>query len=280
MNHRVIDVSNEASHSLRDQACPTLVWIGISDLVIDDSYQRPLNRSNWTAIRNIAKNFQWNRFAPILVAPVEGGKFAIVDGQHRIHAAAICGIESVPAMTTAMSQSEQASAFSWVNGAVTKISVFHVYKAALVAREQWAIECKGVVEASGCRLMTSYAASSQKKPGEIFCLGLISDHVEKGRGQMVTKGLAAVLNSDSEQNPRLYTSRILRPWFGALAQEPTLCALDLNDFCAEVDLAKTIDGVDIIRKQPDYLGKTSFEIAKIILIGLMKKHFRMAAAIK
>lgn len=75
---------------------PKLEWIDISDLVVDDSYQRPIARAGKTNIARIVSNFRWCYFAAVVVSPIEGGKYAIVDGQHRVTAAAILGITSVP----------------------------------------------------------------------------------------------------------------------------------------------------------------------------------------
>ena len=133
---------------------PMLEWLPIRKLVVDDRYQRPLTGTSWAAIRKIAGAFHWSRFAPVLVAPVEGGLYAIIDGQHRTHAAALCGFTSVPAMAVHMTAREQASAFTWVNGQVLRINQHQVYRAALAAGEDWALRCRDAVEAAGCRLMT------------------------------------------------------------------------------------------------------------------------------
>ena len=116
-------------------SAPILQWVKIVDLVVDDRYQRDLKFGNWKAIRRIAQNFKWSRFSPVFVAPVEGGKFAIIDGQHRTHAAAICGFSEVPCQVVHMSRDEQAAAFAAVNGLVTKVTLWNIYKAALVAAE-------------------------------------------------------------------------------------------------------------------------------------------------
>jgi len=53
-----------------DQPAPMLDWIALDRMVIDDSYQRPLNRANWVVIHKIAADFRWSRFGPILVSPI------------------------------------------------------------------------------------------------------------------------------------------------------------------------------------------------------------------
>ena len=59
---------------------PFLEWIEINKLVVDVTYQREIGRRGAANVNQIAENFDWSKFAPVIVAPVEGGHFAIVDG--------------------------------------------------------------------------------------------------------------------------------------------------------------------------------------------------------
>jgi ParB-like nuclease domain len=70
---------------------PFLEWIETDKLVVDVTYQREIGRRGATNVNQIAENFDWSKFAPVIVAPVEGGQFAIVDGQHRTTAAILRG---------------------------------------------------------------------------------------------------------------------------------------------------------------------------------------------
>jgi hypothetical protein len=77
-----------AGAAFGDRNPAMLQWLALDRLVIDDAYQRPLLPGTWKSIEKIAANFQWSRFSPVLVAPIAGGLFAVIDGQHRVHAAA------------------------------------------------------------------------------------------------------------------------------------------------------------------------------------------------
>ncbi|NKW09813.1 ParB N-terminal domain-containing protein [Ochrobactrum tritici] len=100
----------------------------------------------------------------MLCAPIEGGRYSIIDGQHRVHAAAMCGVEAVPCQIVQIDKKEQAASFAAVNGNVTKITTVNLLKAALAAGEQWALECKSVADAAGCKLMLSNGSSLTKNP--------------------------------------------------------------------------------------------------------------------
>jgi hypothetical protein len=192
---RPIDLGGRARTRGRKAVRPDLTWLDIERLRLDDSYQRPLGKGNWRNIETIAADFDWARFTPILAAPLEGGLFAIIDGQHRTHAAALRGFDAVPAMVVPMTHAEQARAFAWVNGQVTAITIFHVFKAALVAGEPWALDARDAVEAAGCRLLTYPVSTYNRKPREIDAVGLVREHVRAGRGAFLTSVLRAISDS-------------------------------------------------------------------------------------
>lgn len=221
MTHRPINIEGRATVSPSPGPAPMLQWLPVDQLVIDENYQRPLGRANWTAIQKIAANFAWSRFHPLLVAPIEGGRFAVIDGQHRAHAAMLCGIPEVPAVAVMVDVVEQAKAFAWVNSQAIRVSQHHILKASLASGEDWAIRADAAVSAAGCRLMTSNASSSDKRPGQVYCVGVIRKAIEAGHDAAVTAALAAIC-----EVPRLgsstasFTDFLLQPWIWAVAAQP------------------------------------------------------------
>ncbi|MDO5706913.1 MAG: ParB N-terminal domain-containing protein [Paracoccus sp. (in: a-proteobacteria)] len=216
---RTIDVGGRERVTPASQPAPQLQWVKIADLVIDGRYQRPLGEANWIAIRRIAQAFRWSRFGPVLVAPVEGGQYALIDGQHRAHAAALCGFEAVPAMIAMVAPEEQALAFIEINTRQIRVHRLAVYRAALLAGEDWAIRCRDAVEAAGCQLMTSNRSTKDKKPGQVFAVSLIRRLVDGGGAAAVINGLAALLEYDPEAVAN-FSDVLLTPWLTAVAQVP------------------------------------------------------------
>lgn len=207
---------------------PMLQWLKIADLVIDDSYQRELRRTNWTAIRKIAAAFTWSRFSPVFVAPVEGGKYAIIDGQHRTHAAAMCGFEDVPCQIVQMSAAEQADAFAAVNGMVTKITSLQIFKAALAAGSGWATELRDLAHKAGCEVRTSNGSSDAKRPGQIYAVSAF--RVLAGRyGGGIVPALKAMMSLPGwKDDARYWDANIFGPVLSAFCQRPK--AITREDF--------------------------------------------------
>jgi hypothetical protein len=264
-------------------AAPILQWLKISQLVVDDSYQRELQRGNWTAIRKIAARFKWSRFSPVFVAPVEGGLFAIIDGQHRTHAAAMCGFAEVPCQIVQMDAREQAASFAAVNGLVTRVTPLNIFKAAAAAGEPWAVAAIKACADAGCRLMSRNVSAAEKKPGEIFCVQLVRKLVDAGHAKAVTLALSGLRRSDFGSDAEAYTNEILKPIFAAVVDRPWLlgAAVDLKTFFDTFDIYSAIDRAEDFVKAKRRQGVVDvfrFDIISIEIGEALDKAFpqRMA----
>lgn len=254
---------------VRAGAVPQLMWVKIEDLVVDDRFQRPLNKGNWAAIGRIAAAFSWGKFAPVVAAPIEGGRYSLIDGQHRTHAAHLCGFGSVPAMIVTLTPEAQAASFAAINGNVTQISTFHVYKAALAAGEHWAEACRDAVAAAGCELMTYNRSTSEKKPGQVYTIALVKRYVTAGRAGVVTRGLAAIA-AHEWHDAEHFTDRVLDPWFAAIDAVPG-GGQDLVTFAAENDLARLRDRMAVVAEQPENRGRSVRDLTTTVLTAMLKR---------
>ena len=243
MSFRSIDVAGLAPAVPADQPLPYMQWVEVDQLAIDTRYQRDLGPRNRQAIQKIADEFDWMQFSPVLIAPAEGGVFAVIDGQHRVHAAKLCGFVKVPALIVMASAAQQARAFAGVNSKVIAITGHQVYRAALVAREGWAERCRDVVEDAGCTLATSNPSASDRKPRVIYQVGTIRRMVvDRGQAEalrFVLKGLVAFDRGAGRVG--LYTDYVVRPMVEAVHSDPALFGVDLAAFCARNDPFKILD---------------------------------------
>ena len=145
-------------------AAPMLQWLKIADLLVDPAYQRPIIGKGRRNVDRIARTFSWSCFAPVVVSPVEGGKFAIIDGQHRTTAAALVGLESVPCQVVVAAREEQAAAFKAINGVTTPISRMALHAAALVAGEPGAAKISDVCARAERRAAPLPGSERQAEP--------------------------------------------------------------------------------------------------------------------
>lgn len=267
---RPIDI---AGRPIRDVvapgAPPMLQWVRIADLVVDDRYQRELNRSNWKAIERIADGFSWSKFSPVFCAPVAGGKFAIIDGQHRTHAAALCGFAELPAQIVQMSEAEQASSFAAVNGDTIRITPFHIYRAALEAGEPDALAARDAVAAAGCTLMTHYRNITDRAAGEIYSFRAIRAAIADGHAAVLTKALTALRRSETGDTADAWSDALLRGWIGAVLERQRIGIDDLVAFLDQhADLYEIEDRVERFIRDRRRLGHPSVQKFDLLAIEI------------
>jgi hypothetical protein len=270
---RRIDVSKLPAAELAPQPAPQLLWVEIDQLVIDDRYQRPLNAGNIIAIKRIAADFRWSRFSPVLVAPIEGGRYALIDGQHRAHAAAACGIKSVPAMVMLIAPQEQASAFIAINTSQIRVGAHSVYRAALAAEEPWAIRCRDAVAAAGCRLMGSQQRIDARKPGQVFAIGLIRRMVEAGQDKAVTAGLVAIREYEPASVAN-FADALLAPWLGAAAETRA----EVPELLDALQIRRPWLVINAADQSADQDGQPKARVRRDYFVALIHKAQREAAA--
>lgn len=283
---RVIDAGDHKPPAqFNPGPAPMLQWVSIEQLVIDESYQRELKRGNWTAIHKIAASFRWSRFSPVFVAPVEGGRFAIIDGQHRAHAAVICGVTELPCQVVQMSREEQAASFAAVNGLVTKVTPLQIYRAALVAREDWALACEKACADADCRLMTYKNSTDARRTGEIYAPTLIRSYVDRGRAEDLTYALAALRHSEIGVEPTVWNISVLKPWLMAVTDRSWLRQrdADLKQFLDDFDIWAAIDQAETFvreKRRQGVIDISRWDIAAAQIGEALDRAFvrRMAAA--
>lgn len=207
--------------SIEPGPAPMLQWIDIELLVVDESYQRELRADNMKAIRRIAERFDWSKFSTVHVAPIEGGRFAIIDGQHRTHAAAACGFSQVPCQVTPMDRTRQAAAFAAINGLVTRVTAWQIYKAALTAREPWAIELDEIASAAGCKIGRNATPAADKQAGQIYSITYLRKAIATHGAERTQKTLTVLREAEGTGDTvELWSFAYFKPLFEAIASRP------------------------------------------------------------
>jgi hypothetical protein len=174
---------------------PQLDWIRIERLVVSEAYQRPITQAGRLNVRRIADRFQWSRFSPVIVAPVEGGRFAIIDGQHRTTAAAMIGIEEVPCQIVLATPGEQAEAFTAINGAVTRVTRLALHRAAVAAGDSDAKLIDATTRRAGVTVLSYPKSELNQEPGETMAIGALADALRNYGAPAVETALRCVVKT-------------------------------------------------------------------------------------
>ncbi|MDP2410381.1 MAG: ParB N-terminal domain-containing protein [Pseudolabrys sp.] len=156
-----------------------LEWLPIKSLVVDPEYQREITSQGRKNVIRIAERFNWSMFAPVIVSSIGSNKFAIVDGQHRTTAAALCGIERVPCCIIEAKRGEQAAAFKAINANITRMHTTSLYRAAVAAGEENALALERICRAAGVMIARYPIAATALKPGETMAIQSIRKTLER-----------------------------------------------------------------------------------------------------
>ncbi len=223
----------------QETPAPQLQWLPIASLVVDDAYQREIERAGRRNIQRIAADFDWAFFSPVIVSPVEGGKFAIVDGQHRTTAAALIGKTEVPCQIVIADRRKQARAFAAVNGNVTRQSALSVFRARLGSADADAMALDALARRAGIRILGYPVAAKQMKQGDCMSPAGLATAMARYGGETLFLALRAM--TESGQDIRgLVNPLIVGGLCVALSRVP-IAEENLGRIFAHVDFAKLVE---------------------------------------
>lgn len=145
---------------------PEQLWVRVADLCVDPSYQRCLSATSVRLIRRMVEGWDWRLVQAVTVAELPGGRWELIDGQHRAIAALTHGgIPMLPATVLPVSgRDEAAAAFVAMNSARVAIRDYVRLKAEIAAEEPTALAIARCCTAAGVTLMFSAPAVSGVYP--------------------------------------------------------------------------------------------------------------------
>ena len=248
---RLIEIDSSEVTQRDPGPAPVLDWVPLDRCRINEAYQRPIEARGWATIAKIAADFSWARFGAIDVSRGPDGVFLIIDGQHRAHAARLAGITTVPALIKDLTEQQQAAAFAAINGTVTALTPLALFKAALAAREGWALRCAAVVADGGGQMMTGNWSAADKRPGMVFCIGAVRRLIDQGRAAALSASIGGLLRSGTHDDHRWFTAQPLTGLVQAVHDRGVTRADLLADFLRDVPLSRTARSVDLLKADRD-----------------------------
>lgn len=195
-------------------------WVAIPDLVVDRTYQRLVMEAGRRNIRRIAEAFRWELFAPLVVAARPGGKFAILDGQHRANAAAVRGdLKELPCLVIEADDRMQARAFATINGIVTRVHPMHLFRARIAAGDAGAVAADRAARAAGARILAYPVEAKLLKPGETLARRTIEQAVARVGHDIVVAAIELITKT-GDGNPGLLRADIIEGFSDCLFNHP------------------------------------------------------------
>ncbi|WP_400769380.1 DUF6551 family protein [Methylosinus sporium] len=215
---------------------PQLSWIEIEKLVVDHQYQRGIGRRGAANIVHIAENFDWSKFAPVIVAPIEGGHFAIVDGQHRTTAALLRGQTTVPCQIVQADRAKQAAAYAAVNGNITKTTYSQLFHAQMAAGDEEACAVAEACSAADVTVIKTNKPASNMKVGQTTAVRALKEcHKAYGRETLIIA--LRCITKTADGNPGYIRPTVIEALCTLLANHPEWATDErqllkhMNKFC-------------------------------------------------
>lgn len=187
---------------------PMLQWVPIAQLRVDPRYQREISAEGRRTVLAIARKFDWRKFAPVVVAPVEGGFFAIIDGQHRTTAAAIREVEQVPCLVVIADGAAQADAFAAINGQVTRLHSMAIYHARVAAGDPDALALQKVCAAAEVTVTRYPIQATKLARGETIAPNVLLAALNRYGADTLTTALQCVTQT-SDGNPAMLCKPVI-----------------------------------------------------------------------
>lgn len=202
---------------------PTLKWLSIADLRIDKNYQREIMKRGKSNVYYIAENFDWRMFAPIIVAELADGNYAIVDGQHRVTAAKLCGISKVPCQIIIANAQQQAIAFAVINSRITQISTMQIFAANLAAGDSKAKGLAAACREAGVSILRYPVPHTRIKAGETMAVTCLQRAFTRYPRQVFIRALQCITQT-GDGNPGMVRVQVINALCAVLEEEQDWCS--------------------------------------------------------
>lgn len=173
---------------------PTIEWLRVDELLIDDSYQRSIETpASERLITAIAATWDWDLVDVLKVSRRPDDRLYVVDGQHRRAAAA--RRPDIPQLPCVVKRcggpTEEARLFIAANRGRKAMSRFDDYRAALGAGDDEALTIDRMVRAAALTIAT-HSGARGVKPGALQILSPIKRAL-KAHGEEIAGGALVLI---------------------------------------------------------------------------------------
>ncbi len=175
-------------------APPTLEWVGVDRLSVDERYQRATESDkSRRLIRRMVERWNWRLCQPLAVSRRTDGSLFVVDGHHRLEGARQRGdLPHLPCVVTAHNDhADEADTFVALNTQRQKLSQGDIFAASLAAGDPQAQRAFDLLTEAGLTL-ARHGNPVSWKPRQIFCGPRIAKAIAVDGEEAVRNSLVAL----------------------------------------------------------------------------------------
>ena len=194
-----------------------LAFVPVADCYVDPRYQRKPSDGSRARLKKITAGFDWTRFGALTVAR-QGGRYAVIDGQHRLEAARAIGAATVPPVVVAADLQGQARSFVGINAVRTGVASIDKFRARVASGDAHAVAVAQLLSKIG--ISTDVAAGCRLAPNETRAVAQL-EKIAAGPGLAHLGTVLRMLRDAQPEQPNLLTAFAIVATSQALSRATT-----------------------------------------------------------
>lgn len=177
------------------------VIVPVEDLHIDESYQRPVQ----SHVKTIAQEWDDMKCDPLKINYRADGNLYVWDGQHRLVALRIMGVDYVLCViTVGLTQEQEAALFGCQGNGIKKPDPYDIYKANICSKEEVDTDIKNM-----CDKYDLVVSRNNKRAGNLSCLTLVREIFKKGEEEYFEWALEVLDKVRWNEFPKAHCHRVI-----------------------------------------------------------------------
>ena len=222
---------------------PESTFVNVNLIDVDRQYQRALRE---VLVNRILRKFQWSRFGAIVLAKKNGGRFMVVEGQHRVEAAKRHpDINAVPAVVFEFaSLEEEAKSFVGINRDRQAVSSVDRYWAAVTAGNPTALHVAAILKKAECDIVREHGAA---QPGHTHAVTALERSI-KNFGDEATVRALRILCATWPDDKDALRGTLITAVAGLVRFNPKLVDADLSAALCMHSFKEMTANAETIRK--------------------------------
>lgn len=229
---------------------PTLEWISVNRLDIDERYQRSVESpQSRRVIYGMIKCWDWRLCQPLNVSRRADGRLFVVDGQHRLVGARERGdLAHLPCVVSQHDDhADEAHTFVALNFKRQKLSQGDIFAASLASGDGDAARTLELITAAGLTLARNHTPANWK-PGQIFCAPSIQTAL-KLYGERIVQCALIAISEAYEGKVLERAATLLKPIYVVYAEDAKRPGFDPDRFIRALGSVDQQDWGDHAREQ-------------------------------
>lgn len=256
---------NEINRAIGEK--PSLEWVPVEAIDVDQNYQRPLKQS---LVDKILKKFTWAKFGAVVLSRKEGGRYTVIEGQHRWTAAKLHpNVREVPAIVVEHEDLKgEAESFLAINRDRMAVTSVEQYWAGLTAGDDTAIAVSKVLASAGCDVVRE---SGHYRPNLTNAIGAVQRCLQN-YGQGATRRALLVIRAAWPDEPKALRGTLISALARIIrANEKTIAEPHMAAVLRPQSIAKLTAHAEAFRKLSGGSAETALSKALVEIYNKGKR---------